>query len=340
MTQSTIDHFEECLTHEQVEHTSATVHPSERLPIYPERQWRRPFNIDESAITLDDRPLASRWILSSGKRSTPFHHENDVEGYVIGIALSSTILAFRQSGVVIFDGHAVPGTIQITEPRQSVSAEFRSSCDVLHLFVPRRSVADYYEEARGRPYPGDLLLGDGRLFQDPAVMRLALALSTMRRGDLGFGSLYADGISLAIVVRLLERRFSHALDVKNREPKRLPAWQLRRAIDYIEAHLVEPIRLRDIAASTGLTRMHFASAFRATTGHSPHQYVVRRRLEHAQTLLLRPDNTILDVALSSGFCSHAHFTTVFKRVVGDTPRRWRRHALDGVLPNELGIAEE
>jgi transcriptional regulator GlxA family with amidase domain len=69
--------------------------------------------------------------------------------------------------------------------------------------------------------------------------------------------------------------------------------------------------------------MHFAAQFRSTTGYSPHAYLLRRRIEHAQMLLRSSALSVLDVALSCGFGSHAHFTTVFGRMVGEPPNSWR-----------------
>ncbi|MGA9919203.1 MAG: AraC family transcriptional regulator, partial [Paraburkholderia sp.] len=106
-------------------------------------------------------------------------------------------------------------------------------------------------------------------------------------------------------------------------------WRLRRALDFIEANLAQPIGLADVAASTGLTRMHFAAQFRSTTGYSPHAYLLRRRIEHAQMLLRSSTFSVLDVALSCGFGSHAHFTTVFGRMVGESPNSWRTRMLQG-----------
>jgi len=119
----------------------------------------------------------------------------------------------------------------------------------------------------------------------------------------------------------------------------LPTWRLRRALDFIEANLAQPIGLADVAASTGLTRMHFAAQFRSTTGYSPHAYLLRRRIEHAQMLLRSSALSVLDVALSCGFGSHAHFTTVFRRMVGEPPHSWRIRMRDECPIAELaGVA--
>jgi AraC-like DNA-binding protein len=83
-----------------------------------------------------------------------------------------------------------------------------------------------------------------------------------------------------------------------------------------------------MAAVAGLTRMHFAAQFRAATGMRPHDFLLQRRIDRARRLLRDPKLALVDVALSVGFQTQAHFTTVFKRFAGDTPNRWRRLALE------------
>jgi AraC-like DNA-binding protein len=123
---------------------------------------------------------------------------------------------------------------------------------------------------------------------------------------------------------MLAHQFT-ASNAQNREGAALPQWRMNRVIEYVDAHLSETIGLADIAAS-GLTRMHFAAQFRRATGLRPHEYLLRRRIEHAQHLLLISKHSVFDVALSCGFRSQAHFTTVFKRFVGETPYSWRMKA--------------
>lgn len=103
----------------------------------------------------------------------------------------------------------------------------------------------------------------------------------------------------------------------------LPPWRLRRVVAHIDAHLEDPITLADLAGVAGLSRMHFAAQFRVATGLRPHEYLLRRRIDHARHLLAEPRSKLVDVALSVGFQTQAHFTTVFKRIVGETPHRWR-----------------
>lgn len=134
--------------------------------------------------------------------------------------------------------------------------------------------------------------------------------------------LNSDSVCDALVARLVARA-AERTPPSARRAASLPKWRLRRALDFIETNLAQPIGLADVAASTGLTRMHFAAQFRSTTGYSPHAYLRQRRIEHAQMLLRSSALSVLDVALSCGFGSHAHFTTVFGRMVGEPPNSWR-----------------
>jgi AraC family transcriptional regulator len=146
-------------------------------------------------------------------------------------------------------------------------------------------------------------------------------LDADRLGD-SSGRLYADCISIAIVTRLLASTNRIATSER---PKvgALARWRLKRAIDFIEARLDKTVSLADMASSAGLTRMHFAAQFRSATGLRPHEYLLRRRIERAQEMLLGSGMSLVDVARSVGFQTQAHFTGVFKRYAGQSPRVWR-----------------
>src|SRR6185369_16223823 len=91
----------------------------------------------------------------------------------------------------------------------------------------------------------------------------------------------------------------------------------------VDAHLGEKIGLPEMASSAGLTRMHFAAQFRRATGMGPHEYLLRRRIDRAKQLLRDSHFSVLDIAISCGFESQPHFTTVFRKQVGEPPARWK-----------------
>jgi AraC-like DNA-binding protein len=142
--------------------------------------------------------------------------------------------------------------------------------------------------------------------------------------DLGvpFGRLYAESISIAIVTRLLD---TAAKSSPANRPRAAPlaSWRLKRAVDYIDANLSDALSLGELAAVTGLTRMHFAAQFRSATGLRPREYLLRRRVERAQELLRNSREPIIEVALRVGFQDQSHFTATFKRFVGQPPHAWR-----------------
>jgi AraC family transcriptional regulator len=98
---------------------------------------------------------------------------------------------------------------------------------------------------------------------------------------------------------------------------------MQRVTDFILAHLSQGLSLELLAQQTGLSPYHFARLFRRTTGQSPHQFVLHRRVELAQQLLRETDAPLAYVAQQSGFASQSHLTQVFKRHLGLTPRTYR-----------------
>jgi AraC-like DNA-binding protein len=125
-----------------------------------------------------------------------------------------------------------------------------------------------------------------------------------------------------------------------REPQRsrtaaesigLPSARLKRVLEYIEAHLGENISLTELARHSSLSVYYFATQFRKSTGLSPHQFILQRRVHRARELLRTTSLTVLDVSLDLGFQHQNNFTRAFRRVTGMTPTRFRlSHGSDHV----------
>jgi AraC-like DNA-binding protein len=135
-----------------------------------------------------------------------------------------------------------------------------------------------------------------------------------------------NAMRLALVARLVETLVPSL--PKTEKTPALSKWRLMRVLTYIDANIGEPITLANLAATAGLSRMYFARLFRAATGIRPHEYVLRKRIERAQQMLAETSDALVDIALSVGFQTQAHFTTVFKRMAGNTPCQWRREQRD------------
>lgn len=103
----------------------------------------------------------------------------------------------------------------------------------------------------------------------------------------------------------------------------LPGARLKRALEYIDAHLGESISLAELARNSNLSMYYFATQFRKTMGLSPHQFILHRRVRRARELLRNTSLTVLDVSLDLGFQHQNNFARAFRRVTGMTPTRFR-----------------
>lgn len=108
----------------------------------------------------------------------------------------------------------------------------------------------------------------------------------------------------------------------------LAPWQVRRVLAHIEANLETPIRNKDLATVARLSEYHFNVAFRSSVGNSPHEYIIRRRVERAQGLMLSSEKPLSEIALECGLTDQPHFTRLFRRIVGESPAVWRRARID------------
>ena len=104
----------------------------------------------------------------------------------------------------------------------------------------------------------------------------------------------------------------------------LAPWQERRAKELIDARLGSEVRLAELAHECELSPRHFARAFKRTTGRSPYQWLLERRIERSQVMLRTSGSPIAEIALMCGFADQSHFTRVFTQTTGMSPRAWQR----------------
>src|SRR5271163_2037333 len=104
----------------------------------------------------------------------------------------------------------------------------------------------------------------------------------------------------------------------------LSHWRIRKTCDFIDANLSSTLRISDLASNANLSHSHFARAFRRSFGESPHAYIVRMRVQRAQTMLLTSVAPLQQIALDCGFSDQSHLSRLFTRLVGQAPGAWRR----------------
>ncbi|MGA8601741.1 MAG: AraC family transcriptional regulator [Beijerinckiaceae bacterium] len=133
-------------------------------------------------------------------------------------------------------------------------------------------------------------------------------------------------LSLDEIGMMLAARFAAAASGESNRQD-LSARERRRAVEaalWISEHAPEPIDLAAIARLSGLSPFHFLRSFAKTIGVTPHQYLVRCRLQQAARLLAERERAITDIALDCGFNDLSNFIRTFRRAAGMSPRAFRR----------------
>jgi|SRR5579863_4127993 len=192
--------------------------------------------------------------------------------------------------------------------------------DILYCGFDDSLLSAVREELDG-PLPLPVSARSG--LHDHAVSEiLNLLLAEVESGGTS-GTLYAESLAHALAVRFLF--LGERLPTLSRSTAVLPQRKLRNIQDFIESRLAADLTLQELAAEMGYSRSHFLRMFRATTGMTPHRYVLKRRVERARQLLEQVDLSVAEVAFRCGFSSQAHLTVAFRNEFGITPAEYRRH---------------
>jgi AraC-like DNA-binding protein len=104
----------------------------------------------------------------------------------------------------------------------------------------------------------------------------------------------------------------------------LAPWQAKRVAAYVNEHIGASLRARELATLVRLSYSHFNRAFKVSFRETPTAYIMRQRVRLAQDKMLSTGHPLSRVALECGLCDQAHFSRMFRRVVGQSPRLWRR----------------
>jgi AraC family transcriptional regulator len=112
----------------------------------------------------------------------------------------------------------------------------------------------------------------------------------------------------------------------------LAPWQLRKLDRYLRENLADSLRLPMLAGEINLSVSHFNRSFKASRGLTPHSYIVKLRMELAQSLMVTTGDPLCEIALTCGLADQAHLTKLFRRHYRETPAAWRRRHFNGDGP--------
>jgi AraC family transcriptional regulator len=208
------------------------------------------------------------------------------------------------------------GTLSLIPAGTANVTRITAPVDVVHVYIPAASLRD---TARCLGIRSGFALQPRLGFEDKVGSHLLKLLASQLESATHADELFAEHLSELINLHLLRQ---HA-DARAFSATKggLAPWQLRRVQAYLDEHLDQPVTLGALAALAQRSRSHFISAFRQSTGATPHAYLLGLRVAQAKALLLkRPDRSLCDIAHSCGFSSQSHLTDGFANSRVPRPR--------------------
>jgi AraC family transcriptional regulator len=156
------------------------------------------------------------------------------------------------------------------------------------------------------------------LYDDKSAKCASLLAEECQESD-GGGRLYGESLTTTLTAALFTSPKAPIQPVNG-----LSRWQLRRAMDYLEAHIMEDISLEEMANLAGLSQSQFARLFKISTSMPPSKWFLDARIKRAQEMLLLGNDSIASIAIQTGFADQSHFTKTFRRATGASPKDWQR----------------
>ena len=227
----------------------------------------------------------------------------------------------RRNGRIVPISAYPENTLTIYDLRDEWRANLVDPFEVMHLHIPMTALDELAGEFDRRRTPG-LDCPPQRGCEDTTMRLLAEALLPVLAGRRRESQLFTDSLLRAM-------REHVAIHYGGLQPSRtlgsgtLARWQLSRLEEFVRTRIDTDLSLDQLANECRLSVSYFIRAFKRSTGLTPHQWLLRTRIDVALRLLRR-DAPIARIALDCGFADQSHFTRVFTRQLGMSPGRWRR----------------
>ncbi|HEX8799380.1 MAG TPA: helix-turn-helix domain-containing protein, partial [Terriglobales bacterium] len=157
---------------------------------------------------------------------------------------------------------------------------------------------------------------------DVRLAALVKAVNAERIAGFPSGRLFLDSVEQAIAAALVDAFAGQSRFVRPLRGGLGPA-RLRTVRELVQAKMEDDLTLIEMAQAVDLSPAHFSRMFHKSTGETPHQFVLRNRIERAKEMLREAEARVLDVAVACGFKTQQHFARVFRRICGTSPTEYR-----------------
>lgn len=276
--------------------------------------------VPQATLAVDRHAIRISRTFGDGREGgSPFSTPDDAFGVTVHLNRLDAQRLWRGDKLVS-DGPWERGALAITDRRDPWRFEPLAPFDRVDLQIPFARLGETDDDESRVDYIG-LTCEPGVL--DEVMLGLVRALLPSLDRPEQANTLFVDQINLAMMTHLKQAYAGGRVWPTKRGT--LARWQERRALDYLTAHLAEPISIADLATACDLSRSYFIRAFKETLGETPHRWLVSYRVQKAKELLTE-DLPIAEVALMCGFADQSHLNKVFAALVGMTPGQFRQNA--------------
>ncbi|WP_409463188.1 helix-turn-helix domain-containing protein [Amycolatopsis sp. GA6-003] len=239
---------------------------------------------------------------------------------VIGYRRGSTLMRRRLGGPWSED-EVRPGDVTLLTSGAETQWEWPGRIDVIHSYVRAAHLEQTCRDMFDREISG-IELTDTLRADDPHLFQTLMNLAREAREPQAGWHLVVDALTIQLGVQLL-RNHARIAFAPIRAARGLTSRQLDTVTEYMAANLHRNVTLDELAGSVSLSRFHFSRQFRAATGKTPHEFVLRQRLDRVRQLLRRSDRPISAIAHECGFADQSHLSRVFRKHFGLTPGDFR-----------------
>jgi AraC family transcriptional regulator len=157
---------------------------------------------------------------------------------------------------------------------------------------------------------------------DPVINSIGMALMAELESERLGGRLYAESLANVLAVHVL-RNYTASVQQGRALVGGMSGRRLKLVLSFIDANYGRDLSLAELAGAAGMSTFHFSREFKKTMGKTPHQYLMKLRIDRAKMLLSQSEMPLIEVGLRSGFSHQSHFTRLFRKLTGTTPQAYR-----------------
>lgn len=243
----------------------------------------------------------------------------------MGVKRGSLLAAARQGTLLLYNTLEAENVVM-----------YGQSNAIDELLLNWRNVAEILEQTFERALTGALDLSPELDLATPAGKLIGNLAGYAVEGMRDNGPLLSSPIAMVnitqaltdLIIRLIPHRLSHLLEKK---PSLIAPWHVRRAIDFMQANIDQPITMAMVAEAAGVSLRTLQNGFRAFRETTPAAYLANLRLQAARLDLLDPINglSVKDICLKRGFFHSGRFAGVYKETYGESPSETKRRSYRG-----------